>query len=1103
MRRLTSALIHLSISSCFTFLFVAGCAPELDTTRQPVDDGTFGRTVYTLTCQRLAYMADRADGDELVDVAGATYRDACRNGAALPPDPYPTVLAISAHRAELIAAVDAVFPDAYLPDLQAYLTKNEFLALYDDGTVETAVERTSALFDLCAEDPELAPALARLDGRLGYRPLVPALGALRAVARWEGLDNLLDVFTDAIALGGPAHGEFVNMQRAVAFELQHAQPAPDRGQPDRTLDLALGLLLTESPLLGTGRPRLLVRRDLRGLAIVEADPVTGQLPEPFVDVDGDGWADADGDGRFVDATGLAIVAPAPFVTTLAPETAPARAIDGRALQWADGPPMYRFVDLDRTVLAAVARDAKRLFDPLRGTGLDLLRGASAMLGPRVMVVQSYDDGTSFEYRGFDAAGAALLDLAYGFMQLFRDPNFADTLAVGRELLVAHEPEAARLIEAMLAVADLGDLYPGAKLEPGSPLYDDLIPVVNQILAVPGLAEDLLRALEQPQVQQLGQRFADFMKYRDQLDLDPSSQAIVGTLSTPVDRASADSNWNRSLMQRLLHLIADSSGVTMCNKQDAQVGIGGIGLNWYDECELLRIDDLAVFYVQSIAYAKDAAGNVLWDDGHPMPKAYLDLNLGWLEPFVSDNMMEDQSTIEGFRSHPTPQALNRVLLLNPAPDFIADTMDPAVCSDGDRFIDAHTGTLPVWELNGFYQQIQPIVQAFADHESEALFVALLVVLHQHYPSPLSINHQKTNPADHGYSKMSNVRSFEQMIIDVIENRDLWAALTEGAAVVNGIVAPSGKSSPRVLADMARWLFAPQPGLADRLGNTMTTTEDGQPVATLSPWHLLADAYRAKRARLEVTGSEGMAWERATGEYIDLLMRGENAGGTWRFKNPRFRGVAVALIDFLDARVDAHRASGDLDAWVTTDLPGRVGEILTGPVFAGVSDFVLSLAAAPAARASLEELQAYLFDEAANQEAFQIAVTAAADLAQLFLDDPDMVPVARVLGKALAPEFGLVDAHLEFVKAARDADDTAALARLIGYLFSEYASGKTSIAEIVDVIAEVHRQEPFVDLGQPLSAGDFQDTFRAVADYLAEEKRGLLKFIHIVQERHAHE
>jgi hypothetical protein len=531
---------------------------------------------------------------------------------------------------------------------------------------------------------------------------------------------------------------------------------------------------------------------------------------------------------------------------------------------------------------------------------------------------------------------------------------------------------------------------------------------------------------------------------------------------------------------------------MCNKQGAQV----IGILTFNKCELVRIDDLAVFYVQSIACAKNAQGQCQQDDGHYMPKAFLNVRIAGIE--VPSDLLESQTTIEGFRQHPTPAALNRALLLDPAPQFLQDTMDPAVDKDGDRYIDEHAGSLPVWEKNGFYDQIRPIVQAFADHNREDLFVKTLVVLHDHWPSRDSINHQQTDPAGHSYAKASDIHSFEPMIVDVLVNGDFWPALTEGAATLNNTTF-NGRAGRRILADAGRYLVRPQPGLTSRLGVATTMTEDGVEVPVLSPWYVLADAYKLKRQRVAEQSTEGEAWERATSQMVDIFLRGEKVGDTWRFRNPNLRGVTVALVDLVNERVGAHRTAGDLAAWSRQELPQRLQEILTGPVFAGVADFVLSLSVAPEARAALEELNAYLMSEAGSPDAYAKALGGVADLVQLFLDDGDMVPIARMMGRALHPDFGFVDAQITFMQGARAADTTDALQKLLRNLFVEYRPGQTAVGEIVDVICEVHREDPVGDLGAPMASGDYRATLGAVADFIAEERRGFLKFVTIVKER----
>src|SRR5215470_3497036 len=314
---------------------LVACEEPFDTTRQPVDEGTFGATAYTLSCKRVAFSADPTD------VSGDTYRRYCRDGTGMPAQPLPVVEALGNERPDLVGAVDTAFPKKFLDPLQAFLTSAAFLPVYDDGTAEKAADRLAALFALMAGDADFRGAMARLDARLGYRPAYAQPGVLKQVSTYPGLDGLLLAVTDALAPGGVAHDALTALADAAARELANAGAAPSRDAPDRTLKLARGLLLTESPLLGTGKPMWLAVRDGRGLAVV-AKPI----PAPFVDKDSDGFADADASGRFVDASGKPIDAPAPFPVSWHPDTAK-RAADGRALS-ASGQPLYQFVDLDKT-----------------------------------------------------------------------------------------------------------------------------------------------------------------------------------------------------------------------------------------------------------------------------------------------------------------------------------------------------------------------------------------------------------------------------------------------------------------------------------------------------------------------------------------------------------------------------------------------------------------------------------------------------------------------------------------------------------------------------------------------------------------------------------
>src|SRR5262249_47988459 len=152
-------------------------------------------------------------------------------------------------------------------------------------------------------------------------------------------------------------------------------PPPRRADPERTLNLAIQLLLTESPSFPSARPRWLARRDARGL------PVVATIAPPYVDKDGDGLADVNATGSFVDAAGAPLASPTPLPVAGVADAAPRDAF-GRAA-------LYRYVDVDRTLLGAVARDAFDLLSPSRGAGLDLLRASAVLLGARRTTTRAY------------------------------------------------------------------------------------------------------------------------------------------------------------------------------------------------------------------------------------------------------------------------------------------------------------------------------------------------------------------------------------------------------------------------------------------------------------------------------------------------------------------------------------------------------------------------------------------------------------------------------------------------------------------------------------------------------------------------------------------
>lgn len=1142
MKQQTRSLAWLVAAAAVTGT-VSGCAPDLDTSRQSVDTGSFGETLVTLVCKRIAYLTDLEDGDGRVDVSGARYRDTCRGLEQPPADAPAEIHALVAHRARLIAAIDAMWPQPMLDDVQEFATSDQFLAAYDDGTIEAAMIALRDMLRELAPRTDMLQVFERLALRKGYTP--GSTGTLASILSSPDLDDVLRHASDDLAPGGSAYEALKLTTTALALELQTMEVPANPADPERTQNLLLDLLLTPHASLDTPASLILAARDHRGIAEI-ALLETGVLPAPFIDMDGDSLADVDDLGRYVDAGGAVIEVATPLPTTDADPPGTVRDELGRVIETGTSQqPLYRYLAPDDTLLVSLARDANALLHPDNGTGIDLVRGAGALLGPRAPASRAYGERV-LEYSGFDTRQAPVLDAIHGALQLLRHATIEDVLELGRVMLTDHDPTAAQLAEALIDAlhvpGDLGALGERAKLEADSRLLDDLVPVLQEILATPALLEDLLEATKDPRVIELGGYFRDYMRYADQIGYDPVTQALVHLdtgmpltdFTDEVNRDASDTGYNRSIFQRVLHLLADIDTLTdrdltpplvpaLCNKQDArlQVSDGTVTIDAgpYNECSLLQIDNLAVFYVRSLAYARDANGNFVTklpgtdpgicdntatgtNSGEFVHAAQFVFN--WqsalLEAAADDEVLALSVGIPGFGHCPTPQVLNRVLFLDPQPAPLVGMIDPPTNRAGEAIPEVHAGTLPAWERGEFYDLVQPLAQPFVDHGKEQLFVDLLVALHNHWPSRESQNHQQEDPDGPAYAYASNLVSFEPIVIEVLDRGRLMPALVNGAEVLDGL-SVNGKTAVQVVREVGNFAFAPLPGLTTRTGATSVTRPDGTQVTELAPWHLLALGVGGVFDAIDAGGERVEAFEDGVSEAVDIFLRASPDGeGNYRFNNPRLKGVGLILIDFLRKRLEKHPAGADRDAWLSQELPADAEELLAGPLVAGASDLVDALAADPMARRAVEGMLAYALDETRDPAAFVTVVTATIDLMQLVLRaQGELVPVAQGLGAVLDPERGWLDPLLTMAATTSKADPEGVLAKTLRNLVVEHEPDHTPIGDIIDGIAAVQRVEPLTDLDARYTAADYDAMLRGIADFVDDEKRGLRKFIAIIQGR----
>ncbi len=1149
----------------------AGCHEELDIARTTDAYSSFGEIMYRESCQRVAYtgeLADKAKGTrETVDVSGTLARRVCRDGEAPPADATQKLKAIVPQRALLISTVDLVMPKPLLDDVSEFLTA--LLPLHDDGTMENTIVSVADLMAEMRDDVDLAPALERIAARKGYRPIKHSPGLTPILLNYSEIDDLLGRLLGFITDDGKAVAEWKALLAVSSLELRAAKFVDDPSDSERTLKLALDLLLSGKAEMGTGKARWAVRRDFRGLARVTVLG-GGSLPAPFVDVDEDGLADIDAQGRFVDESGSPIEAPSPFPVPGEPDSV-TRDDAGRPLDPETEQPIYQYVDLDQTILAALMRDSTVLLDSEKNGLLGLLWGASALLGPRETKTKQYENASgknlgTLSYNGHNTAQASLLDLTHAFTQLLGDPGIASSLRATKTLLTKHESAATRAVKALFDTNDLGKQYPSAKLKAGSTLFDDLQPIIVRTLRVPGLVDDLILALQNPHVRGLAPMIARQMRTKNQLDFDHSDTYDWGfdagslDLEEPVDRTKPDVDFNRSLFQRIAHLIWEVNDSEFCNKQDAElIGFNILGIPFNitrDRCQLFRVPDLGLFFILLMASPEVIEAS----KSDPVRIETTFKKASFCQQLTDQTMynlmggggalvesgLQILIGINGFKCIPTPAAATRSLFLpvDEQSAFMQNTTDPVTGRSGDPFVTYYSKSIFAWEthLNSnpagainpayyndtFYDAIRPLVDAYAKHDecmvalpesgvcpsdkrrnAAKILVDLLALLHVHWGSPQTSfsgkTFQATDITKPNFQQLDSGVTYEVMLADLFTKRDLVPAVLDLAPVLDALTVdgtPGGAPGLAAIAQTARYVFDPdiQPvALAARDGTTTTKKADGvSPGPRATSYSLMADAFAKKKAQLgQVEAAQSEAWNSATTTLIDLMLTVEPIETEFQMKNRRVFAMTPILIDFLIGRIESHKAAGDLSTWAHHQLSTDLADAIGGPTFTALADLADKINGDEPLRDALYALLQYLFADTGTNPALDVQLATMGDLLQTMLDDGNLVPVGRAVGAAMDPMKGAADKQLTFMKKAREKDPKRVLLAILRNLYKVDDRTLYPASDAADIIAEMNRGVP--GQGGRMTAADYQTMLSEVHDFLADETRGFMRFLEVVKSR----
>lgn len=1016
------------------------CGPGYDTRRVPAPQGTLGEEVFQVMCERVHW------GETPRDLGFVAGRRPCTRGLGATeaaPGVGPRTVALARMRSDLVAGLDQAMPRPLHTPLDRLLV--DMLPLYGpdgsgrraraDGAFVVDVDGGTAVAeDLLpqttravaqqlagmATNAEVLRALGRMSQRQGYRPPESAVGLLRPVLAYgqvnELLDAVLGLFREATPTQpqGRAYPQF-NLALSVMrgeFLTANASAATTAGT---TLDATTDLLLRSEPSLARGsRPTLIVRRDTAGNAQPTGSSAAG-LPTPFP----------------------------VYRTAAAPRDAEGRATTAGGFAW-------RYVDLNSTVLAALSRELPALMGaPTHAEmpALQLVAGMRPLLGPRTAAAKDYGAGGRVEYQQYTANASPVVDLVHGAGALFTHRDVDPVLNTAQALMTPErEALTARLIGAILAIDEASDRVPEARMDARSVIWDDVMDVVRRIAAEPGLLEDILEATASLQTplpsqglweqscagtrpaQNLARAFGAYAQNRDRVEPNWSGDwnaHVPVNLSQATDRARPDTNDNRSVLQRLFHLVDDLNGAHLCNKPGASIrlyasflpsgiGVPGAASN-IPACQLVEVPDAAAFYVRSIA------GN-----GRAVLPLQIPGILGTITSFARgvginldgtlDGLVQSQSGITGFTSQPSPYAVAR-LVFNPRPNgFLQNLMDaptvrnsgsttPAPGASDPRLVrNAHPGTLFAWEGYCFYDSIRPLAIAFAKHDrlngrldpalspggdpntmrptyidtanGSRLFTELLSAFHRHWATGAAGTYQSSVRCEScregaNYSQMDGAARYEPVIRAALDG-DLLPALSDVTRELRTLDVGGGRTGLQAVASLTRALV-----------DTRARAMDG------SPGFATPLRYR--------TGTTGALWADGATPVggVNLFYLFADA---FNAMDPRFAAEPERHAEWLAARsalVDQFLATeGDggsarfrnraipgvtraLVGWLrdriaahraagdldawALGLSGRLETVMREPVFAASTDLGLALRDDPAARVAVGRLLTHMMSD----------------------------------------------------------------------------------------------------------------------------------------------
>lgn len=474
-----------------------------------------------------------------------------------------------------------------------------------------------------------------------------------------------------------------------------------------------------------------------------------------------------------------------------------------------------------------------------------------------------------------------------------------------------------------------------------------------------------------------------------------------------------------------------------------------------------------------------------------------------------------------------------------------------CPDGQWLQQRDKNVLFVWEDFGFYAAMKPLLGAFVKHGREDLFLEIANAAYKHWPGA-EASADECRLAGNKACPRAGMNTYEPLLVEAFAT-DVVPALTELAKALDTmpikvcVAGAPGCTKPvmtgiEVAAAAARSALDPDYAkttlqLKDRKGDVTAKRNDGTTVPQVTPAYLLTNALGAIDVAFDTYEQQHPEdldrranWRRARSQLVDQFMGVSGAKSTSVFANPTMPKMTPVIVDMLRAQLNARCPKSfappyEKCTWARDELVKKAEETLTGPLASAGLDMMEAIRADKDGRHEMEVLMQYLLDAASKNDALASMLASSNDLVQLLRDEDNLVPLFHVLASAMDAtttdkdgqlKKSLVDAQMALLARVsgryfdkegkeickREIDPNQVLAVALGNLVTPINDGsfkgQAPLEVIIDVIADVNRNDPTQPYEGTLNRSDYANVSENVVDFLINKERGLEQFYEVIRQ-----